>query len=69
VEPEATTWLAEHGYNSTMGARPMERLIKDRISKPLAEELLFGELTEGGKVRVYVDGDELELELSGRTVH
>jgi ATP-dependent Clp protease ATP-binding subunit ClpA len=63
VDPEAKLWLAEHGYNEKMGARPMERLIKDRISKPLAEELLFGALTEGGGVRVFVSGDELKFEL------
>jgi ATP-dependent Clp protease ATP-binding subunit ClpA len=68
VEPETKLWLAEHGYNEKMGARPMERLIKEKISKPLAEELLFGALTEGGVVRVYVSGDELKFELKDHIV-
>jgi ATP-dependent Clp protease ATP-binding subunit ClpA len=69
VEPEAKDWLAEHGYNEKMGARPMERLIKEKISKPLAEELLFGALSEGGQVRVYVEDKELKFELKDHIVH
>jgi ATP-dependent Clp protease ATP-binding subunit ClpA len=69
IEPEAKEWLAEHGYNQKMGARPMERLIKEKISKPLAEELLFGELSEGGLVRVFVDDKELKFELKDHVVH
>ncbi len=69
IEPEAKEWLAEHGYNQKMGARPMERLIKDKISKPLAEELLFGALSEGGLVRVFVDDKELKFELKDHVVH
>jgi ATP-dependent Clp protease ATP-binding subunit ClpA len=68
VEPEAKVWLAEHGYNQKMGARPMERLIKEKISKPLAEELLFGALSEGGLVRVFVDDKELKFELEDHHV-
>ncbi len=69
MEPEAKEWLAEHGYNKKMGARPMERLIKDKISKPLAEELLFGALTDGGEVRVYVSDGELKFALESQAVH
>ncbi len=69
VESDAKDWLAEHGYNQKMGARPMERLIKDRISKPLAEELLYGALTDGGEVRVYVEGEELKFALESQVVH
>lgn len=43
-------WLAEHGYDPHMGARPMRRLIADKVRRPLAEELLFGRLAEGGRV-------------------
>lgn len=58
VEPAARQWLAEHGYDRTMGARPMARLIQDKVKKPLAEELLFGRLAGGGQVQlVVVDGD------------
>ncbi len=69
VDDEAKVWLAERGYNDKMGARPMARLIRERISKPLAEELLFGELAEGGVVRIGVSGGELAFELEGRLVH
>ena len=55
VDEEARNWLAEHGYDPKMGARPMERLIQESIRKPLAEELLFGRLSAGGEVVVRVD--------------
>ena len=58
VEPAARQWLAEHGYDPKMGARPMARVIQQHIKKPLAEELLFGQLESGGKIRICVeDGD------------
>jgi ATP-dependent Clp protease ATP-binding subunit ClpA len=60
VEPEARAWLAEKGYDPKMGARPMARVVKDYIKKPLANELLFGELSGGGVVVVRL-GDEDEL--------
>jgi ATP-dependent Clp protease ATP-binding subunit ClpA len=68
VTPEARVWLAEKGYDPQMGARPMARLIQERIKKPLAEELLFGELAEGGRVRVRAAGGELEFDLEGLAV-
>ena len=49
---EVRDWLAQKGYDRAMGARPMNRLIQDRIKKPLAEEILFGKLEFGGKVKV-----------------
>ncbi len=58
VDGESRHWLAVHGYDEKMGARPMARLIQDKIKKPLAEEMLFGSLSEGGSVRLeVVDGD------------
>jgi ATP-dependent Clp protease ATP-binding subunit ClpA len=51
---EATTWLAEKGYDEKMGARPLGRVIQESIKKPLAEEILFGKLKKGGIVRVSV---------------
>src|SRR5204862_8114372 len=45
----ARRWLAEHGYDKQMGARPMARLIQEKIKAPLAEEILFGRLQSGGK--------------------
>jgi ATP-dependent Clp protease ATP-binding subunit ClpA len=69
VDQEAKEWLAKHGYDDKMGARPMARLIREKISKPLAEELLFGELAEGGVVRIGIADGELTFELEGRVVH
>ena len=64
VTDEARTWLAENGYDPKMGARPMDRLIQEKLKKPLAEELLFGQLTEGGgTVEVSVVDDALSLSI------
>ena len=52
---EAKAWLAEHGFDAKMGARPMARIISETIKKPLADELLFGRLSRGGRVRVKLD--------------
>ncbi len=52
---EAKTWLAEHGFDAAMGARPMARIISENIKKPLADEILFGKLSKGGKVHVILD--------------
>jgi ATP-dependent Clp protease ATP-binding subunit ClpA len=65
VEAEARVWLAEHGYDPQMGARPMARLIQDEIKKPLAEELLFGKLSTGGAVKVDVAEDKLIFDIEG----
>ncbi len=62
IDAEARAWLAEHGYDPKMGARPMARLIQERIKKTLAEELLFGRLEGGGHVRISSDGDGLLFE-------
>ena len=62
VDEEARDWLAERGYDDKMGARPMARLIQEQLKKPLAEEVLFGELSEGGKVLVTVSEGELLLD-------
>ena len=64
VDDDARAWLARHGYDRVMGARPMARVIQEHVKKPLADELLFGQLTKGGKVRVTVgEDDKLELEV------
>jgi ATP-dependent Clp protease ATP-binding subunit ClpA len=52
IDDEARVWLAKNGYDKNMGARPMARLIQEQIKKPLAEELLFGRLSNGGHVKV-----------------
>jgi len=58
ITPEANAWLVKHGYDETMGARPMARIIQEHIKKPLADELLFGRLVKGGVVRVKVGADD-----------
>ena len=57
--PTARDWLAAHGFDPLMGARPMARVIQDKIKRPLADELLFGKLVNGGKVTIDVKDDEL----------
>jgi ATP-dependent Clp protease ATP-binding subunit ClpA len=62
LDDAARDWIAERGYDEKMGARPMARVIQEHIKRPLADELLFGSLAEGGHVRVTVgDDDELKL--------
>ncbi|MCG8276487.1 ATP-dependent Clp protease ATP-binding subunit ClpA [Stenotrophomonas sp. NLF4-10] len=60
--PAARDWLAQHGFDPDMGARPMARVIQDRIKRPLADELLFGKLVGGGKVGIDVRDGELVVE-------
>ena len=64
TDDAARAWLAEHGYDRALGARPMERLIQDRIKKALAEELLFGKLAHGGHVKIGVADDDLHFEIT-----
>jgi ATP-dependent Clp protease ATP-binding subunit ClpA len=61
LSPEARDWLAEHGFDAQFGARPMARLIQTELKKPLADELLFGKLKGGGKVRVEVTEGKIAL--------
>lgn len=63
VDDEAKVWLAERGYDEKMGARPMARTIQESIKKPLAEEILFGELSEGGgEVFINVKNGEIHFD-------
>jgi len=63
----ARRWLAERGYDRAMGARPLGRVIQESIKKPLAEELLFGRLTDGGSVQVTVsDVGDLAFDIRPR---
>ncbi len=59
VDDEAKSFLAEKGYDDKMGARPMSRLIQDAIKKPLAEEILFGSLSNGGEVNITLRDGEI----------
>jgi ATP-dependent Clp protease ATP-binding subunit ClpA len=65
LDDEARAWLARHGYDPSMGARPMARLIQDKIKRRLADELLFGALSDGGEVKVRVRDDDLEFDYAG----
>jgi ATP-dependent Clp protease ATP-binding subunit ClpA len=58
---KAREWLAREGYDPKMGARPMARLVQDKIKKPLSKEILFGDLQDGGRVKVSVQQGELSL--------
>ena len=65
LEPEARQWLAEHGFDPQMGARPMSRVIQEKIKKPLAEAILFGKLATGGVARIGVEDGELSFSVEG----
>ncbi|MDY0970229.1 ATP-dependent Clp protease ATP-binding subunit ClpA [Siccibacter turicensis] len=71
VSQEARDWLAEKGYDRAMGARPMSRVIQDNLKKPLANELLFGSLVDGGQVTVALDkeGDKLTYSFQSAQKH
>jgi len=62
VTPEARRWLAEHGFDPQMGARPMARVIQEHVKRALADELLFGKLVNGGRVNVVVREGKLAVE-------
>ncbi|HZX69816.1 MAG TPA: AAA family ATPase, partial [Rhodanobacter sp.] len=62
VGADARRWLAEHGFDPQMGARPMARVIQEKVKRALADELLFGKLVEGGVVRLSVADGELKVE-------
>ncbi len=63
-DSDAREWLGKRGYDRLYGARPMGRLIQDKVKQPLAEELLFGKLDHGGEVHVSVKDDKLAFELT-----
>ncbi len=66
LDSEARLWLAENGCDPKMGARPMARLIQEKIKKPLANDLLFGKLAQGGHVRIYVEDKELAFSIESK---
>jgi len=63
VDADARRWLAEHGFDPQMGARPMARTIQDSVKRPLADELLFGKLADGGKVYLGVKDGKLDVRI------
>lgn len=69
VDDKAKRWMAKEGYDPTMGARPMERLIQEKIKRKLADEILFGKLSKGGgTVRITEKSDELVLSFEEKAV-
>ena len=68
IDEAARLWLAEHGYDPKMGARPMARLIQQHIKKPLAEELLFGKLARGGHLLIQLEDGQLAFEFEGKEI-
>ncbi|MDO9103598.1 MAG: ATP-dependent Clp protease ATP-binding subunit ClpA [Methylovulum sp.] len=66
LDTDARLWLAENGCDPKMGARPMARLIQEKIKKPLANDLLFGKLAHGGHVTIYVENNELAFAIESK---
>jgi ATP-dependent Clp protease ATP-binding subunit ClpA len=67
LDDKARAWLVERGYERANGARPMARLIAEKIKRPLADEVLFGKLNKGGSVKVTVEDGELAF-LFGKVI-
>ena len=65
VDDKARKWLGKTGFDSSMGARPMARVIQENIKRPLANELLFGSLSSGGELKITVVKDKLSLKFAG----
>ena len=63
-DSDARSWLGDKGYDKLYGARPMSRLIQDKIKQPLAEELLFGKLSDGGEVHVSIKDNKPSFEMT-----
>jgi ATP-dependent Clp protease ATP-binding subunit ClpA len=64
LDDEARRWLTERGYDKLYGARPMGRLVQEKIKQPLAEELLFGKLVHGGEVKVRIKDNQPVFEIN-----
>jgi len=63
VDPDAREWLLKHGFDAQMGARPLNRCIDTHIKRPMSKEILFGKLTQGGRVLVTLDSSTKKLKL------
>jgi ATP-dependent Clp protease ATP-binding subunit ClpA len=64
LDDEARQWLTDRGYDKLYGARPMARLVQEKIKQPLAEELLFGKLVNGGEVKVRIKENQPTFEVT-----
>ena len=65
VDDKARAWLVEHGFDKTMGARPMRRLIEQRLKKPLLDDILFGKLKKGGTARFTLEDGDIRYSCDG----
>lgn len=65
LDDESKQWLTQRGYDKLYGARPMGRLVQEKIKQPLAEELLFGKLVHGGEVKVRIKDNAPAFEIIG----
>jgi ATP-dependent Clp protease ATP-binding subunit ClpA len=65
LDDESKAWLTARGYDKLYGARPMGRLVQEKIKQPLAEELLFGKLVHGGEVKVRIKDNAPSFEIIG----
>jgi ATP-dependent Clp protease ATP-binding subunit ClpA len=63
LDDDARQWIVERGYDKLYGARPMARLVQEKIKQPLAEELLFGKLVNGGEVKVRIKDNAPSFEI------
>ena len=63
ISDDAARWLASEGYDKLMGARPLSRIIQEKVKTPLADELLFGKLAKGGSVYVEFNKENSELNI------
>lgn len=66
LDADARLWLAERGCDPKMGARPMARLIQEKIKKPLANDILFGKLVRGGHVKIHVQDNQLAFSIASK---
>ena len=64
LTPEARSYIAENGYDTQLGARPIQRLIDREITEKLSKELLFGNLSTGGKVTIIIEDGKLAFQYS-----
>ena len=61
VDADVRSWLVENGFDKTMGARPMRRLIEEKLKKPLLDDILFGKLKKGGAARFVLEDGEVRF--------
>jgi ATP-dependent Clp protease ATP-binding subunit ClpA len=62
ISKEAAIWIGKEGYDENMGARPLSRLIQEKIKKPIAEEILYGKLSNGGNIKVDLKDKKLTFD-------